>query len=295
VHSTMAAMDISAKTLREVEFGGQLRGYDTDEVDEFLENVALAVDELHRRIAELAERAERAERALAGAEQAPPSGSREDEEVLRRTLVLAQRAADLAVSEAEAEARTIIERGRDEADRLVGEAHAMVDRLTTDAERARREEVARLAEERERLHSEVASLVSLLEGERSRLEKGLRSALRWVERSMTPSSKMVAARSAHSELSSSSRHAAPDRLEADIAEDAAAAAPSRGSARAGRANLAGVPVITDGDLTATLSSPWSDRAIREDGDHTRPEPAEEPPPAGVWRIDEPSGEGQPAS
>jgi DivIVA domain-containing protein len=58
VHSTMAAMDISAKTLREVEFGGQLRGYDTDEVDEFLENVALAVDELHRRIAELAERAE---------------------------------------------------------------------------------------------------------------------------------------------------------------------------------------------------------------------------------------------
>ncbi len=39
-------MDITGKVLREVEFRDRLRGYDTDEVDEFLEEVAVAVDEL---------------------------------------------------------------------------------------------------------------------------------------------------------------------------------------------------------------------------------------------------------
>src|SRR5258707_1112581 len=41
-------MEISAKVLREVEFRDRLRGYDTDEVDEFLEEVAVAVEELQR-------------------------------------------------------------------------------------------------------------------------------------------------------------------------------------------------------------------------------------------------------
>ena len=39
-------MEISGRILREVEFRDRLRGYDTDEVDEFLEKVAVAVDEL---------------------------------------------------------------------------------------------------------------------------------------------------------------------------------------------------------------------------------------------------------
>jgi len=39
-------MEISGRILREVEFRDRLRGYDTDEVDGFLEKVAGAVDEL---------------------------------------------------------------------------------------------------------------------------------------------------------------------------------------------------------------------------------------------------------
>ncbi len=51
-------MDLSAKLLREVEFRTSLRGYDTDEVDEFLEKVAVAVEELQEKMRQLAYRAE---------------------------------------------------------------------------------------------------------------------------------------------------------------------------------------------------------------------------------------------
>ena len=47
-------MDLSAKVLREVEFRDRLRGYDTDEVDEFLEKVAVAVDEMQEKMRQLA-------------------------------------------------------------------------------------------------------------------------------------------------------------------------------------------------------------------------------------------------
>ena len=55
-------MEISGKVLREVEFRDRLRGYDTDEVDEFLEKVAVAVDEMRAQLADLAERARRTDR-----------------------------------------------------------------------------------------------------------------------------------------------------------------------------------------------------------------------------------------
>ena len=49
-------MEISAKMLREVEFRDRLRGYDTDEVDEFLEKVAIGIDELRAELVAVRER-----------------------------------------------------------------------------------------------------------------------------------------------------------------------------------------------------------------------------------------------
>src|SRR5271154_6237769 len=121
-------MEISGKVLREVEFRDRLRGYDTDEVDEFLEKVAVAVDELRAQLLSLGERAERAERVeradfterstpeRAPVEYSAPqpafAASSDVEEGIARTLLLAQRAADLAMKEAEEASTRLLEDAR---------------------------------------------------------------------------------------------------------------------------------------------------------------------------------------
>jgi DivIVA domain-containing protein len=45
-------MDISPKLLREVEFREQWRGYNPEEVDDFLERLALGLEELQSRLAD---------------------------------------------------------------------------------------------------------------------------------------------------------------------------------------------------------------------------------------------------
>src|SRR6187431_706272 len=99
-------MDVTPQVINEVEFHQRMRGYDPDEVDDFLERVAAAVEELHDRVRQAEQRAAAAERsapAAAGrtaertlAASAAPSGKGDDTESIRRTLVLAQRTADAA-------------------------------------------------------------------------------------------------------------------------------------------------------------------------------------------------------
>jgi len=243
-------MEISAKVLREVEFSGSLRGYNTDEVDEFLEQVAIAVDSLQGEAKAATERAEQASRAPM------ERTGLEDEESIRRTLVLAQRTADLAIKEAQEEAAQILDRSRAEAETLVHDARESAERMTSEAERRLRDEVARLSRVRDDLKSEADTLVSLLSAERERLTESLGTALRYVEKSLTPSAAITAIPGseprdglehtaaevaeddgedteqgfgAMTEASGSRRidEDEVDDLEAAIAEDAAAAAPSR--------------------------------------------------------------------
>jgi len=174
-------MEISARVLREVEFNSSLRGYNTDEVDEFLEQVADAVDRLHEEARSAAERAEAAERA-----PREPTGL-DDDDSIKRTLVLAQRTADLAIREAQEEAAQLLDRARGEADVLVTDARDSAERISSEAERRLRDEVSRLGAARDDLRKEVDTLVSLLAAERERLTETLGAALRYVERSLTPS------------------------------------------------------------------------------------------------------------
>ncbi|MDA8291298.1 MAG: DivIVA domain-containing protein [Actinomycetota bacterium] len=169
-------MEISGKVLREVEFRDRLRGYDTDEVDEFLEKVAVAVDEMQAELARLATRAS----AAAPAESAPGL----DDDTIRRTLVLAQRTADLAVGEAREEAERIVDGARAQADSLVSQAQEAVRRLREDAETEVHQRVGRLEADRERLEREAVALAALLDGERARLAESLGAALRFVEESL---------------------------------------------------------------------------------------------------------------
>lgn len=171
-----ATMDISAQVLRDVEFSGSLRGYNTDEVDEFLEQVAVGIDRLQAELRGAVE-----QRGRAGPD---PAGA-EGEESIRRVLVLAQRTADLAIKEAQEDAALITEQARVEADAVLSEAQDSAERLAADSVRQVRAEVARLTTLRESLKTETDTLASMIDAERTRLTESLTAALRYVERSLT--------------------------------------------------------------------------------------------------------------
>ena len=119
-------MDVSAKLLHDVEFRERFRGYDPDEVDDFLERVAKAVEQLQSRLKEANERADAAEvKAASGADI---------DESLRRTLLLAQRTADQAIAEAEEQARTRLQQAEDEAALITAKANERAARVLADAE-----------------------------------------------------------------------------------------------------------------------------------------------------------------
>jgi cell division initiation protein len=172
-------MEVSGKVLREVEFRDRLRGYDTDEVDEFLEKVAVGVDELLARISQLeAQLAAQPAHAEPGAASAAMAGF--DDDAIRRTLVLAQRTADLAVSEAREEAARLLDEARAQAESVVARAEEAARRLRSEAEQELQARVSRLNEERDRLEREVQGLARVVEDERSRVLESLDATLRYV-------------------------------------------------------------------------------------------------------------------
>ena len=123
----MARMDVSPKTLREVEFREKMRGYHPEDVDQFLEEVAAGLEVLQERLRQAVERAQRAEAAAAEA-----GGS---DDTLRRTLVLAQRTADLAVQEAREQAARILAGAEQQAQAILADAEERARRTHEDAMR----------------------------------------------------------------------------------------------------------------------------------------------------------------
>ena len=158
-------MEISRQVLRDVEFVTRLRGYDTDEVDEFLERVAVAIDDLKAQLGAVREKPERTE------------GPELDDESLRRTLVLAQRTADLAVREAREEAATLLEDARQEAAALTATTRDEALRLRSDAERDARQRITDLEARRAQLEKEIEELGRFALAERGRISAALSAAL----------------------------------------------------------------------------------------------------------------------
>jgi len=167
-------MDVSPKTLREVEFREKMRGYHPEDVDQFLEQVAAGLEVLQDRLRQAVDRAQRAEAAAADV-----GGS---DETLRKTLVLAQRTADMAVQEA-----------RDQSARLLAGAEAQAQAMRSEAEeRARRNheeslvhirsDLARLEAVRQQAQAEVDLIRRWVEEHRTTLSKSLSEALGMLER-----------------------------------------------------------------------------------------------------------------
>ena len=123
----MSSVEFTSEAVRGAKFREKLKGYHPEDVDAFLERAATALDQLSSRLAEATARAIKAETALA-------SNSEADESV-RKTLVLAQRTAEMAVNEANAEAQQIREAAEAEAKSVQAAAEAHAEELRADAER----------------------------------------------------------------------------------------------------------------------------------------------------------------
>ncbi len=166
------ALGVSPERVREVRFAEQWRGYRTDEVDEFVEQVAEAFDQLEARVRECSARAAEAERRLL--ERGP-------DEDLSRTLVLAQRTADAARREAQAEADALVGAARERARAMVEEAEARRARLDQEIEARMASGLHELAQRRAGLEADVAALRAYVDQHRRRLAAELQEQLAWLE------------------------------------------------------------------------------------------------------------------
>ena len=205
-------MEITGKVLREVEFRDRLRGYDFEEVDEFLEQVAVAVDAMqaeltsHRESLKLADdRIAKAEALIAELESQPSSGEPKpiDDEGIRKTLMLAQRTADMAIAEAKAEADKILSGARTDAEKVLSEADDYVKNMKTEAEKGLSSRIESMTAQHDQLVAEIKVLNQVLKAERARLTEALNSALRFVAQAF-PVNESVAniAENGHTGLSS---------------------------------------------------------------------------------------------
>ena len=173
-------MELTPQLLETQQFPEKWRGYDQDAVDEFLERVGVGLAELQDRLRTKSARLDELEGGdrpadlddttaerdisdeLGGEADAPQKavGERsvsEDSEVsaVARALVLAQKAADQALAEAESEGRRIAATAVASADLLTAEATADADRMLRAATVRHDAATSRLAD----VDSHIASLV----------------------------------------------------------------------------------------------------------------------------------------
>lgn len=208
-------MELTPDLLLEAKFASSRRGYDMAEVDDFLERCAEGLDVLLGRLKSEYERAERAEAALADRpttappavaptpepesepepqptpQPAAPAPSVDMDEPLR-VLVMAERTAEAAISEAQAEANKIrseaeavANRQRSEAERLLttarADAEAEARRASESARREIEQELNGLRRDRDGLNEDVRSLNRWLDEQRGRMRTAVREMNRLID------------------------------------------------------------------------------------------------------------------
>jgi cell division initiation protein len=205
---SIVGMDLTPDLLLEAKFAPARRGYDMNEVDDFLERCAEGLDVLLARLRAEFDRAERAEAALGElgasdgapgsdvpaeptpdvvevaatpdlqAQPAAPGPERVQEPM--RILIAAERTAEAAVADARAEAEriraeaeSVASTTRSEAETLLArsraEAEAEARKAGDEARRTIEAEVLALREDREVLSEDVRSLRRWLDDQRGRL------------------------------------------------------------------------------------------------------------------------------
>ncbi|HUO49537.1 MAG TPA: DivIVA domain-containing protein, partial [Acidimicrobiales bacterium] len=195
----------SLDSLRTVEFRQTLRGYHIDDVDEYLERVAVEAEALQEQFRQSNERLKQAADRIAQLEQmvqqlqreqpataAATAGPAVTDDSLQRTLLLAQKFVDQTQAEAEAEARAKVAEAEGHARNLLREAEEKARSLTEDTERRLREEISRLESIRTQLAGDVETIARHMENERNRLRGALGEMLAWVDEHVQPAATLLA-------------------------------------------------------------------------------------------------------
>ena len=191
-------MDFGAKTIREAQFREKMRGYNPEDVDTFLEQVARGVEVLEERNRELDQHSRELEQELrearaqigSGAPSAAPvaaplkaAPAPEASQDLMEIFIIAKRTADELVAKAQADAAAVLSDARVSADNLAVAAKA-------EAAAKREAELSRLAAEvanqqakRDALLQELHRLGDLASGARTKVRSALSTALDALDKS----------------------------------------------------------------------------------------------------------------
>jgi DivIVA domain-containing protein len=196
------------ETLRTVEFRLGLKGYNVDEVDEYLDKAAQEADGLQEHVRQLNDRLRQASERITQLERerragpATAEGGEEgagaasdtavlSDETLQRTLLLAQKFVDQTKRESEAEAASIVAQADERAAAAIAAAEATAAQLQAESHQKLREEVTRLESTRTELAADVESMARHLESERNRLTAALADILKWVEENVQPANSLM--------------------------------------------------------------------------------------------------------
>jgi DivIVA domain-containing protein len=187
--------------LRTAEFRLSLRGYDVDEVDDFLERAAVEADQLREQVrtssaqatqaSERVRHLETTERPAGPAPAVPPAAD-------AATTAAAAAATTGTVTKMIEMAERFVEQTRVDAEaeaaRIVADAQDRARQLATDAQQRLADEVARLEGLRQRLGEDVEKMSTQLESERMRLSGSLHDLLGWIDKNLQPAAALAALR-----------------------------------------------------------------------------------------------------
>jgi cell division septum initiation protein DivIVA len=162
-------MDVTPRELRDIDIRERFGGYNRDDVDDLLERAAARIEALEGQVRDLATKAE--------AGEVETGKTRETEEMLHRTLLLAQRAADEAVAEAQAKARQILDDAEAKSRSMVSEAETNARRQAETERRRLESEVLELGAKRDALVADVDALERFEQDYRARIRRAVEADL----------------------------------------------------------------------------------------------------------------------
>ncbi|HEX3946338.1 MAG TPA: DivIVA domain-containing protein [Acidimicrobiales bacterium] len=197
------------ETLRTVEFRLGLKGYNVDEVDEYLEKAAVEAEALQEQVRQMAERLRQASERIGmlereGREAPAPQPAVAaaavaaevaiSDDTLQRTLLLAQKFVDQTKRDSETEAAEMLAQAEERARATIAQSEERARQMSAEAEHRLREEVTRLEGMRGQLATDVENMARHLEAERNRLRGSLAEILKWVDDNIQPANSLMALR-----------------------------------------------------------------------------------------------------
>ena len=166
----MIDMAISVKSIREMEFSRNKHGYDMNEVDDFLDEIAEQLTAIIEENLALNEQLEAQSEQAAQVTEAPAQPAYNEnsyfknlESTLRETLISGQRIADDTVAKAQREAEEIIAAAKEEAKVIVNQANAELETAKVNAGKIVTEAEAKATALKEAIAGYKAAIKAMIE------------------------------------------------------------------------------------------------------------------------------------